>query len=215
MHPVKYAVISAAGMGSRLGLNMPKCMIDIHGRRIIDYLLDLLEEIENVRIVVGFMEELIIEHVRKLRDDVVFIRNPNFQTTSNAHSLWLATRDLDEPFISIDGDMLINPASFTEFLIACSGQDSVIGVAKSNTEEAVFVKLDAKKQIVAFQRSPSETYEWCGIAYMSGMRIPQGEHVYVYSVLEKHLPLKAQVIDCCEIDTPADFDHALKNFSKK
>lgn len=213
MHPVKYAVISAAGMGSRLGLNMPKCMIDIHGRRIIDYLLDLLEEIENVRIVVGFMEELIIEHVRKLRDDVVFVRNPNFQTTSNAHSLWLATRDLDEPFIAIDGDMLINRESFSGFLDACKGGDSIVGVAKSNTEEAVYVKLNDQGQVLAFHRKPREVYEWCGIACMSGMQIPQGEQTYVYSVLENYLPLTARIIDCYEIDTPTDLDHALKHFS--
>ena len=188
-------------------------MIDIHGRRVIDYLLDLLKEIENVRIVVGFMEELVIEHVRKLRDDVVFVRNPNFQTTSNTHSLWLATRDLHEPFIAIDGDMLINPASFSDFLNACAGRDSIVGVAKSKTEEAVFVKLNAKAQIVSFYRKPRETYEWCGIACMSGIRMPQGDQGFVYSVLEKHLPLKAQVIDCYEIDTPADLDYALKNFS--
>jgi choline kinase len=159
------------------------------------------------------MEELVIEHVRKLRDDVVFVRNPLFQTTSNAHSLWLATRDLQEPFIAIDGDMLINPLSFKAFLNACTGRESIIGVAKSKTEEAVFVRLDILDQVVAFHREPRETYEWCGIAYLKNIRLQGGEQAYVYSVLEKHLPLRSKIVDCYEIDTPADLDYALRNFS--
>jgi choline kinase len=151
-------------MGSRLELNMPKCMVEVHGRRVIDYLLDLLKDVQNVRVVVGFMEHEVIDYVRKIRKDVVFVRNPQFQTTSNSYSLWLATRDLTEPFIAIDGDMLIEPASFEKFLKVCDGTRSIIGIAESKTEEAVFVELDDEQNIVAFYRNPRTQYEWCGIA---------------------------------------------------
>lgn len=78
----KHAVISAAGLGSRLELNMPKCLVEIGGRKVIDYQLDLLREIEDLRIVVGFMEEAVISHVREIRNDVLFVRNPDYRTTS-------------------------------------------------------------------------------------------------------------------------------------
>lgn len=216
MHPVKYAIISAAGMGSRLELNMPKCLVEIGGKRVIDYLLALLQDIENVRIVVGFMEHEVIDHVKKIRDDVVFVRNPHFHTTSNSYSLWRATRDLKEPFIAIDGDMLINPDSFAQFLKACDGKQSVIGIAESKTEEAVFVELDAEdERIVRFRRKPPTPYEWCGIACLKDISMPQEQQTYVYSVLEQHLPLKAHVIECYEIDTPSDLDYATKHFKVK
>jgi len=214
MRPVRYAVISCAGMGSRLELNMPKCLVEVHGKRVIDYLLDLLKDIPHVRIVVGFMEHELIDYVKRIRKDVVFVRNPEFQTTSNAYSLWLGTRDLKEPFVAIDGDMLIDPASFRQFLAAIDGKESLIGIAESKTEEAVFVELDGTKEprITAFRRDPRTAHEWCGIAYFHGITMPDSRKGFVYSVLEKHVPLKAQVIDCYEIDTPSDLDYALKHF---
>ena len=32
----KHAVILAAGLGSRLGLNIPKCLVEIDGKKIIE-----------------------------------------------------------------------------------------------------------------------------------------------------------------------------------
>ena len=57
MSIIKHAVISAAGMGSRLGLNMPKCLLQFSGTTIIQHQLELLKDIEDIRIIVGFMEE--------------------------------------------------------------------------------------------------------------------------------------------------------------
>lgn len=212
MRPVKYAVISGAGMGSRLELNLPKCLVEIAGRRIIDYQLDLLRDVEHVRVVVGFMEEQVVDHVRQIRDDVVFVRNPAFATTSNSYSLHLATRGLSEPFLAIDGDLLIDPISFKAFLAACEGGRSVIGFTDSKTEEAVYVCLnEAQTQVVGFQREPRTPNEWCGIACLAGIQIDK-EAGYVYKEIGKHLPLAAQKVDCFEIDTPEDLRNAIANF---
>ncbi len=200
-------------MGSRLELNMPKCLVEVGGRRIIDYQLELLHSIESVRIVVGFMEEQVIEHVRRIRSDVVFVRNPEFRTTSNTHSLFLATRDLREAYFSIDGDLLIDPASFRAFLDACDGSRTVVGITASKTEEAVFVNLTPDGRSVArFARSPRTTHEWCGIACMSRVKMPERQSTFVYQVLEQDLPLAAQDILCYEVDTPDDLEFARKHF---
>ena len=108
---IKHAIISAAGMGSRVGLNMPKCLIKFNGTSIIEHQLDLLKDIEDVRIVVGFMEESVVSHVKSIRNDVVFVRNPDYQNTSNTYSINLATSDLKSPYILMDGDLLINKKS--------------------------------------------------------------------------------------------------------
>ncbi len=204
MQTITHAIISAAGMGSRLGLDMPKCLVEIEGRSLIDYQLDLLSDIPDVRIVVGFKEELVIEHVTKIRKDVVFVRNPDYRSTTNSYSLHLATRGLKEPFLSIDGDVFIDPKSFKSFLGKCKKGKSVIGITKSKTEEAVFVDLDNKKEnVTGFKFKPRTNFEWAGIAYLDGISVTADEG-YVYKVLERHLPLKAANILCHEIDTPQD-----------
>ena len=89
---VKNAVICAAGLGSRLGLNVPKCLVPIGSEKLIYYLLQLVKDIENVHIVVGYKEEEVIKYVRSIRNNVVFVRNPNYNTTSNSHSLYLGSK---------------------------------------------------------------------------------------------------------------------------
>ena len=179
---------------------------------MIDYQLDLLHDIEDVRIVVGFMEEAVINHVREIRSDALFVRNPDYRTTSNSYSLYLATKDLREPFVAIDGDLLIDPASFSEFLERCHGPKSVIGVTESKTEEAVFVQLDgAGENVIAFTRETKCDYEWCGLAYLANIAIHRNQG-YLYREIEQHIPLPAQKVKCFEIDTPEDLNTAIENF---
>lgn len=213
MSAVKHAVISAAGLGSRLELNRPKCLVEIGDRRIIDYQLDLLKDVEDVRIVVGFMEEAVMEHVCKVRRDVVFVRNPDFRTTSNSYSVHLASRDLKHPFISLDGDLLIRQESFDRFIAACDGTSSVVGVTPSKTEEAVFALLDDSLQnVVGFSTDGPHPYEWSGLAYLKDINIEKNGG-FIFRELERYLPLKACDIECYEVDTPEDLSAAIAAFA--
>lgn len=212
MSIVKHAIISAAGMGSRLQLNIPKCLVEIDGKKLIDYQLELLEDIEDVRIVVGFKEMDVINHVLQKRKDVTFIRNPDYQKTSNSYSVYLATKDLKEPFISLDGDLLLEPDSFINFIKHCDNH-SLIAITESKTEEAVFVNIDDDSNIIDFKLSPPTKYEWSGLAYIKGFSIEKNGG-YIFKELEKHLPLKSIIINCHEIDTPEDLHSAYKFFDK-
>jgi choline kinase len=210
---VKYAVICAAGMGTRLGLDIPKCLVEIGGRRIIDYMLDLLTPIQNIYIVVGFMEDKVIERVHNIRQDIVFVRNPEYMTTSNAHSLWLGSRNIQEPYLMLDGDMLIEPKSFQNFLASYSGSGTLIGISDAKTEEAVFVSLnDTGTTVNAFSRKPISQFEWCGISIIDNIPIEPYSKNYIYEILEKHLPLNTKSINCFEVDTPNDLDYTIKNY---
>jgi choline kinase len=201
-------VISAAGIGSRLELNMPKCLVDVGPRKIIDYQLDLLVDIEDVRIVVGFMEEAVIKHVRSIRSDVVFVRNPDYRTTTNSYSLHLGSCDLADPFVILDGDLLIEPKSFRDFLACCDGAQSVVGVTDTKTEEAVFAHLDNEKRMVTgFSMDRRGPYEWCGIAYFRGIQVAKNAG-FVFREIERHLPLPMCHVVCHEVDTPQDLDNA-------
>lgn len=211
MQNIEHVIISCAGLGSRLGLNKPKCLVEIGGYCLIDYQLELLKDIPDIRIVVGFMEEELIEHVRRINPNVTFIRNPDYHSTSNAYSLYLATHMLKNPFLIIDGDLLIEQKSFLHFLDGIDGSQSIIGITPAKTEEAVFVVLNDEKQVIGFQRHPKTAFEWSGIAYLKDIKIDKGGK-YVFSEIEASLPVAAEVINCFEIDTPEDMDIAIKGF---
>jgi len=201
-------VISAAGLGSRLGIDMPKCMIEICGKRLIEHQLDLLKGIPDVRIVVGFKEKEVIQFVRDIREDVLFVRNPRYASTSNSFSINLATRELKEPFMIMDGDLIVDPVSLNEFLRSCRTGEDLIGVSKAKTEDAVFVHTDGN-MIKEFSFEKKAGLEWCGIAFFSNIRIPS-DGGYVFKEIEKKLPVRYKEINCYEIDTPEDLAQAVK-----
>lgn len=213
MQNVKHAIISAAESGSRLGLNIPKCLIAINGKPLIEYQLELLKDIEDVRVVVGFMEHRVMDCVRKIRKDVVFVRNPYYKTTFGAFSLQLGTKHLTEPFIIIDGDLLIEKASFDSFLQKCNGNESIVGITKAKTEDAIFVSIDKREgRVTRFHREAREEYAWAGIAYLKSIPIQAAEE-YVFTEIQKHLPLPYHNITCFEIDTPDDLNLAISSFN--
>lgn len=211
MQHIKHVIISAAGLGSRLGLNRPKCLVDIGDKKIIDYQLDLVKDIEDVRIVVGFLEDEVMSYVKKIRSDVTFVRNPEYMTTSNTHSIYLASRHLKNPYIIMDGDLLITKNDFDNFTRICKSQ-SVICVTPSKSTDAVFTKLNHKNEIVEFSRSDIYDFEWTGLAYIDGIELTN-KQPYVFEEFNKYLPLQSYIINAYEIDTEADLELALKEWA--
>jgi len=204
---VKSAVISAAGLGSRLGMDTPKCLLKINGKTILQTQLDLLDSIEMVYVVIGFKEEDVMREALRFRPDVVFVRNPDFASTSNTYSLSLAAELIDGSFISIDGDVLIRKKSFEDFMFSLQASESVICVRDTLSQDAVFVSLsESGDSAVAFSTSKPSDLEWSGIAFIADIVFDKKTSGFVYKVLENHLPLKIFHLDCYEIDTPEDFD---------
>jgi len=210
---IKNAVISAAGMGTRLGLNMPKCLLKFNGISIIKHQLSLLKNIESIRVVVGFMEEDVIDEVKSFRKDVIFVRNPNYQNTSNTYSISLAMEGIKEPSLLIDGDLLINKDSFNNFIKSFDNKNTLVGITKASTDDAVYVKLNKQKEVQNFSRKIKSDYEWSGIACVNNILIQKNDP-YLYQVLEKYLPLKSAIIECSEIDTADDLKRAQHLWSR-
>jgi choline kinase len=207
---VEIAIVSAAGIGSRLGMNMPKCLVRVAGRRIIEWQLDLLRDVPEVRVVVGFLEDEVIECVRTIRPDVIFVRNPRYTETTTLQSIALASRNLKEPFLILDGDLLIEPGSFAAFLATCRPGEPTIGIAPAHSDDAVFVSTRAHQDapwVTGFQRSPRTDMEWTGLAWLDSSFIAD-RHCHVYQMIEPRLPLRAAVVHALEVDTSGDLARA-------
>jgi choline kinase len=205
-------VVACAGLGSRLGRNLPKALVEVKGQTLLTRLLTgALRPFEDVRIVVGFREADVMAHARAVRDDLIFVRNPNFQSTTVADSFAMAVNDVAGPCLIVDGDMLVDEADFMAFTEACADGRPLIGVTPSRSEQAVFVDLTpgAQRYVVGFRREPAASHEWCGIALVDRAMFAT-RRTFVYECLERHLPMRAFEVDVAEIDTPADFEGAAR-----
>lgn len=208
---IKNAVICAAGLGSRLGLDTPKCLVTLGNKPLIYHLLKALEDVPNIRVVVGFKEAEVIQCVKEIRSDVIFVRNPNYFSTTNSYSLYLGSKDFNEPFLNIDGDMYITKENLEYFDSQIIDGQDLIGVTNAYTEDAVYTHLDANSCVKEFSRIEKGNFEWTGIAYFANMKVTK-EGKYVYQELEKFLPIKACEIECYEIDTPNDLEFVTNKF---
>lgn len=191
---------------------MPKCLVPVLGRTIIERMLRLLGDIPDVRIVVGFLEERVVEHVRRIRDDVIFVRNPRYASTTTLQSIHLAVRHLREPFLAIDGDLVLEEASFLRFLTeAVRSQGSLLGLTPSGTEDAVYVSTermaDGRLEVSGFQRRDRTPLEWTGLAYLRPEQIVD-EPIALFEALIPFLPLTGAILGALEVDTPADLERA-------
>lgn len=203
-------VIAAAGVGSRLGLNLPKALVEVNGRTVLERLLTTcLTDVADIRLVVGFRADEVIAHALSIRRDIIIVRNPSFRETSVRHSFWLATRHLRKECIVIDGDLVIDPDSFAAFQVQASRPDvhSLVGVSPAASEDAVFARVDEQRRLRAFSRQDAGPYEWCGVAKLPAS-VFEARTEYVFEAIETVLPAQAFLLRTAEVDTRRDLDAA-------
>ncbi|WP_336333039.1 NTP transferase domain-containing protein [Pseudomonas putida] len=213
MSLVKHVVISAAGIGSRLGLNKPKCLVEVAGRSLLDWHLSRLQWAETVWLVVGFHEEDVIEHAIALRPDLIVVRNPDYARTNTLQSIYRVSRHLRERLLVLDADTVMEPESFAAFLRAAQDHEQLIGVSPYTTSDGVRVLLDETgANVSGFTREPQHPMEWTGIAVIKP-EVVFDKSMFVYEALEPWLPLPAFELKAFDIDTVEDLDMARKVFA--
>ncbi|MBU1704673.1 MAG: phosphocholine cytidylyltransferase family protein, partial [Nanoarchaeota archaeon] len=102
------AIILAAGIGRRLypiTETVPKSMIQLNGKPIIQYKIDALKAagIHDIVVVVGHLKEVLKASLPK---DITIIYNDKFRTTNNMYSLWLAREHTKDGFMLLNADVI-------------------------------------------------------------------------------------------------------------
>ncbi|MEX5341770.1 NTP transferase domain-containing protein [Pseudomonas sp. I2] len=208
MSPIKHAVICAAGIGSRLGLNKPKCLVEVNGRTLLDYHLERLAWAETVWLVVGFEEQDVINHAMALRHDLIVVRNPDYARTNTLQSLHRVSRHLQERFLVIDADTVVEDVSFRTFMEMAEEHRQLIGISDYTTSDGVRVLLDSDgESVTGFTRDPQHPWEWTGIAVIEPQLVLD-KPIFVYQAIEPYLPIRAARLKAFDIDTTDDLDMA-------
>lgn len=203
---VEHAVIAAAGLGSRLGLGRPKCLLEIDGISLIQAQLALLKDVPDVRVVVGFEEHAVIQEVRAHRPDAIFVRNPAFRSTTTLQSYAMGAKGLVSPCLFMDADIWFEPRSFSQFLDACGQTTPLLAVTEAKTVDAVFAHLEHDR-VVRFSRVDPAPYEWANLSWLPPAYCEVGEGA-VFERMERDLPIASQKIISYEVDREADLEGA-------
>ena len=134
-------IISCAGMGNRLGLGTTKALVEIDGKPLIVRHLEMLKGETDIRVVVGYQAEKIINVVRQYRKDALFVFNHNYRKTGTGASVALASRYANEYILSLDGDLLVHPDDMKKIL---SYEGEFVGGGTIGTDEPWMVQTYEK-----------------------------------------------------------------------
>lgn len=167
---VRRAVFLAAGFGSRLApitFNTPKPLVRVHGRRIIDSLLDacLAAGIEEIYLVRGYLAEQ-FDQLLYQYPMIRFLENPVYNETNNISSAMCARHLLSSAYV-LEADLvlsnpqLIRPYQYTSNFLA---------IPKERTDDWCFEVEDG---IITEEKIGGEDcWQMVGISYWDG---PDGE----------------------------------------
>ena len=112
------AIILAAGIGSRLNIQIPKSLCKITAdKRLLDFQIQSIAKRickKNIIVVVGYKKEEIINRY----PDLSFVHNEYYLTTNTAKSLLLGLHQVDEDVLYVAGDLFFEDKILDIVLVA-------------------------------------------------------------------------------------------------
>ena len=159
----KRAVFIAAGFGSRMvpiTLNTPKPLVRVHGKRIIDTLLDavIAAGIEEIYIARGYLAEQFDQLLYKY-PNIKFLENPMYNEANNISSALLASHMLSNAYV-FEADLLLsNPNIIKKYHYT----SDFLAIKKERTDDWCFIVKDGviKEEKVGGE----DCWQMVGISY--------------------------------------------------
>ena len=234
------ALLLAAGTGSRLyplTKESPKCLTLVNKKSMLARLVTNLKEQGFTRLVIvtGYKQECIVDFLGNQTDDlsIEYIHSPLYKTTNNIYSLWMARNIINEPFVLLESDLVLE----TDLLTGMMYPDRIAIAKMQPWLNGTTVTLNNQNKVTEFQPGTTEPYEetryktvniysfslnsWRIIANKLNQYIAEGsinsyyETVFSALVDEKSLEFTAVSFDknpWYEVDTILDLAEAEKLF---
>lgn len=196
-------IICCAGMGTRLGIGTTKALMHIKGKPLIIHQLETLKEYDDIRVVLGYQADKVIDVVNSYRKDIMFAFNYEYKTTGPATSLNKGMISSKEYILAIDGDILMNPDDF-KMLLEQDGE--YLPISDKHSAEPILVDV-IDGQAMHFTKKGN--YEWPGVVKIKSDRF-KNTNEHTYDVIEGLLPIKALLVRSRDIDTPEDYESAIE-----
>ena len=129
-------VILGAGQGKRLlplTADVPKALLDIHGRSLIGRQIDAFVDcgLKQFVVVTGYgaqaMEDALDAIARQHGVEIRTLYNPFYAVADNLASCWMARAEMDDDFIQVNGDTLFR-ADLVRSLLKGSDADGTAAI---------------------------------------------------------------------------------------
>ena len=215
-------IILAAGMGTRLNLNAPKCLTELFTKEtILDRQLESLSHYvdkKDIIIVVGYKSDLI----KAKYHDYCFVENLNYKNTNTAKSLLLALNSIDSNnnIVWLNGDVVFDK-EIIKFLIKSTKSSMLVNSGVVGDEEVKY-KINKDGTIKSVSKIINNGLgEAVGLNRINSNDLKKfkscleecSNNDYFEKALEllinqesKIYPIDISEYFCCEIDTQEDLN---------
>src|SRR5262249_47800557 len=106
-------VILAAGLGSRFGMSLPKCLVPFRGKTLLQRQIEMILAAcpslrpEQIHVVTGYKHQEVAAHVAALGGKAHLIVNPFFECAGILGSAWLTLPHIgSDRVFRLDADIL-------------------------------------------------------------------------------------------------------------
>jgi choline kinase len=142
------AIILSAGQGRRLlplTANVPKCLLPVAGRTVLDWQLRALAEagVYRATVVVGFGASMVEAEIAERGGagmQVETLLNPHYDRSDNLVSCWAARSEMQDDFLLLNGDTLFQPAVVSR-LLRSQRSPVAMGLARKTSYDADDMKV--------------------------------------------------------------------------
>jgi len=198
-------VLSAAGIGSRLGLNKTKILLKLKKETLLKRHLDNFSNVKDLRIVIGYQANDVIKETLKYTKDILFVYNHDYFYTKTGYSYYLGAKHANEYVIEWDGDLVINKKDIAKLLV----KKEYVAGSTIQSEEPVFLQVK-DDNVIGFSYK-NGNYEWTGPCCIKRDKIKINKN-NVFEILESYLPINFIEIDGMDIDTYEDYKKVKKYY---
>ncbi len=234
---VRTAVLLAAGRGTRLkGMTrtLPKCMIPVHGRTILERAVEALHRraVERLIVVTGHEHESLQAYLKGLNSPLAieFLHSVDYASTNNIVSLYQVGDTVQEDFLLLESDLIFTD----ELLWALGGRTAaavsplsdwmdgtVLTITDDNRIDRMYLKNDSRPNRPLFKTINIYSIsldDWRATIYPELHDAVKDNQVNLYyeqvfanAIADGRLEMSAAVLDegnWREVDTPEDLQQA-------
>lgn len=153
------SIICAAGQGRRLRPytdKIPKCLLKIGRKRILEYLLDNISEcgIKDAVIVIGYRASEFIKIIgtKYKKCKIKYYINKDYEKNDNMDSLWMAKDEIEDGFIFFNADVMFN-INILKKLINSKNQNCAVVDDRIKLEDSAMKVKILKNRLVEIGRN--------------------------------------------------------------
>ena len=106
-------VILASGMGTRLNKKMPKCLVSINNKTLLERIINASQGFDKVIVVGGYKINLIKKIINN-KKNIYIVNNRDFKTTNMVESFFKAYRKINNDVIITYSDILFDQSLFKQ-----------------------------------------------------------------------------------------------------